>query len=76
DMVIHLPNGKYGLIEVKIGGEKLIEEGCNNLKILRDKLDYTKMKKPAFLMILTATGDYAFRRKDDIIICPIRCLRD
>ena len=76
DAVIHLPNGRYGLIEVKLGGERLIEEGCSNLKLLHDKLDFSRMKKPSFMMILTATGEYAFRRKDGIIICPIRCLRD
>lgn len=76
DAVIHLPNGRYGLIEVKLGGERLIEEGCSNLKLLHDKLDFSRMKEPSFMMILTATGEYAFRRKDGIIICPVRCLRD
>ena len=51
--------GSYGLIEVKLGGDKLIEEGAENLKILRDKIDITKMKSPSFLMVLIGVGDYA-----------------
>ena len=75
DAVIHLRNGDYGLIEIK-GGDMLIEEGASNLIKLKDKLDTTKMKKPSFLMILTATGNYAYKRKDDIYVVPIGCLKN
>lgn len=44
DAVVHLRNGSYGLIEVKLGGDRLIEEGAENLKKLREKIDTTKMK--------------------------------
>ncbi len=71
DAVVHLRNGKYGLIEIKLGGEKLIEEGVKNLQKLESILDTTKMPAPSFLMILTAVGDYAYRRSDGIYIVPI-----
>ena len=76
DAVIHLRNGDYGLIEIKLGGDMLIEEGVTNLIKLKDKLDTTKMKRPSFLMILTATGNYAYKRKDDIYVVPIGCLKN
>lgn len=76
DAVVHLRNGAYGLVEIKLGGDKLIEEGAANLLKLRSKLDTEKMREPAFMMILTATGHYAFRRDDGICIVPIGCLRD
>lgn len=76
DAVVHLRNGSYGLIEVKLGGEKLIEEGSANLKTLSEKIDTDKMKKPSFLMVLTGTGDYAYRRADGVYVVPIGCLKD
>lgn len=76
DAVIHLRNGAYGLVEIKLGGENLIEEGSNSLKALREKIDTDKMKKAAFLMVLTGTGDYAYRRPDGVYVVPIGCLKD
>lgn len=76
DAVIHLRNGSYGLIEIKLGGDKLIEEGAKTLSSLADKIDTTKMKKPSFLMVLTATGKYAYQRPDGIYVVPIGCLKD
>ena len=75
DAVLHRRNGTYGLIEIKLGGETLIEEGATNLKSLADKIDTTKMKDPSFLMVLTGTGAYAYRRKDGVYVVPIGCLR-
>lgn len=76
DAVVHLHNGSYGLIEIKLGGETLIEEGAKSLKRLADKIDTTKMKAPSFMMVLTAAGQYAFRRKDGVMVVPIGCLKD
>ena len=76
DAVIHLRNGKYGLVEIKLGGEKLIEEGIKNLKLLEGKIDTEKMNKPSFLMVLTGVGDYAYRRKDGVYVVPIGSLKD
>lgn len=76
DAVVHLRNGKYGLIEIKLGGDKLIEEGAKSLKALSDKIDTDKMNEPSFLMILTGTGDYAYRRRDGVYVVPIGCLKN
>ncbi len=75
DAVIHLRNGKYGLIEIKLGGDKLIEEGAKTLKKLEQNIDITKMKLPSFKMILIAKGEYAYQRKDGILIVPVNCLK-
>ena len=75
DAVIHLRNGKYGLVEIKLGGDKLIEEGARSLKVLSSKIDTVKMNSPSFLMVLTGIGDYAYRRKDDVYVVPIGSLR-
>ena len=63
-------------MEIKLGGDKLIEEGSNSLKALSEKIDTDKMKKPSFLMVLTGTGDYAYRRSDGVYVVPIGCLKD
>lgn len=76
DTVVHLRNGNYGLIEIKLGGDKLIEEGAENLKKLAAKIDTTKMKSPSFLMILTAVGAFSYRREDGVYVVPIGCLKD
>lgn len=76
DAVVHRRDGSYGLIEIKLGGDRLIEEGADNLKKLKKKIDTTKMKEPAFLMVLTGVGDYAYRRPDGVYIVPIGCLKN
>lgn len=76
DAVVHLRDGRYGLIEIKLGGEKLIEEGATTLNTLAGNIDTTKMKKPAFKMVLTAAGDYAYRRDDGVDVVPVGCLKD
>lgn len=74
--VIHLENGKYGLIEIKLGGEEHIESAAANLKKLADKIDTQKMNNPAFLMVLVGVGKYAYRREDGVYIVPIGCLKN
>ena len=76
DAVIHLRNGVYGLIEIKLGGEALVEEGASSLKALRSKIDPVRMKEPAFLMVLIGLGDYAYRREDGVYVVPIGCLKE
>jgi hypothetical protein len=76
DAVIHLRNGSYGLIEIKLGGDKLIEEGVSTLTKLAERIDTTKMKAPSFLMVLVATGTYSYRRQDGVYVVPIGCLKD
>lgn len=76
DAVIHLRNGSYGLIEIKLGGDNLINEGAENLKRMNLKIDTTKMNKPSFLMVLTAIGKYAYKREDNVYVVPIGCLKN
>ena len=76
DAVVHLRDGRYGLVEIKLGGETLIEEGAKTLKKLSDKIDTDRMRKPSFAMVLTATGSYAYKRPDDVWIVPIGCLKN
>ena len=77
DAVVHLENGSYGLVEIKLGGAQLVREGAATLLELAGKLDTTKMKKPSFLMVLTGIGEYAYKRPDDgVLVVPIGCLKD
>ena len=76
DTVVHLRNGQYGLIEIKLGGASLIEEGAKALNALSAKIDVSRMKAPAFKMVLTAAGEYAFRRPEDgVYVVPVGCLK-
>lgn len=77
DAVVHLRDGQYGLIEIKLGGQSLINEGVKTLNMLSAIIDTARMKSPAFKMVLTATGDYAYRRQEDgVYVVPIGCLRN
>jgi uncharacterized protein len=76
DAVIHLRNGKYGLIEIKLGGETLINEGVKTLTAFASKIDTGTMKAPSFMMILTGTDNYAYRRDDGILVVPLGCLKN
>lgn len=76
DAVIHLRNGSYGLVEVKIGGTEPIREGAESLKTLSSKIDSTRMKTPSFMMVLTGIGKFAYKRPEDgVLVVPIGCLR-
>lgn len=75
DAVIHLRNGAYGLIEIKLGGDNAIEEGKYTLNKLAENIDYNLMKKPSFKMVITGTGKYAYKDGDTFIV-PIGCLKD
>lgn len=76
DAVVHLRDGSYGLVEIKLGGDDLIEEGAESLKTLAAKIDTEHMKEPAFKMVLIGVGTYAYRREDGIYVVPIGCLKD
>ena len=76
DAVVHLRNGSYGLIEIKLGGDNLIEEAAETLKELANKIDTTKMKSPSFMMVLTAIGSYAFQREDNVWVVPVGSLKE
>lgn len=75
DAVIHLEGGKWAAVEIKLGGETLIEEGAASLLRLKNKLsEKSDEPDPAFMMILTATGAM-YQRQDGIIVMPINCLK-
>lgn len=76
DVVIHLRDGRYALLEVKLGGERLIDEGVRTLKDVLRRIDTDKMGKPAFMAIITGTERYAYRRDDGIIILPLGALKN
>lgn len=75
DAVMHLRDGRYGLIEVKIGGAALIDDGRKKLSRLANEIDTKTMREPAFRMIIVAEGDYAYEEPDGTLICPIGCLK-
>ena len=75
DVVLHLRNGSYGLIEIKLGGDTLIDSGAESLLSLAKKIDTSRMKAPSFLMVLCAKAPFAYRRRDGVIVTPISCIR-
>lgn len=76
DAVIVLRDGRYALIEIKLGGEERIEEGACNLRRLQEKLDTDRMNTPSFMMVLTGITKYAYRRRDGVFVVPVGCLRN
>lgn len=81
DAVLHLEDGRYALVEVKLGGRK-IEEGAAHLVELRNlvrKYNETErqvpLREPDLLLVLTGT-DMAYTRPDGVKVVPVGCLRD
>ena len=75
DAVVHLEDGRWGAVEIKIGGDKLIEDGATSLKTLRNKIvEKSEEKAPAFMMVLTAVGG-TYRRDDGVYVVPINLLK-
>ena len=75
DAIVHLDNGKWGAIEIKLGGNDAEETAAKSLLKLVDNIDVDEMNKPSFLMILTATK-YAYKREDGVLVVPLGCLKD
>lgn len=75
DAVVHLEDGRWGAIEIKLGGDELIEHGAQSLKNLRDKItSISEERAPSFLMVLAAVGG-AYRREDGVYVAPINLLK-
>lgn len=75
DAVIHLENGSWGAVEIKLGGDDLIEAGASSLKLLKAKIEEKSSEKsPSFLMVLTAVGG-AYQREDGVFVVPINLLK-
>ena len=76
DAVVHLRNGSYGLVEIKLGSDTSIDEGVKSLKTLASEIDTTRMKAPSFMMVLTGIGDFGYQRDDGVYVVPVGCLKD
>ncbi len=75
DAVVHLEDGRWGAIEIKLGGDQLVEEGATSLKTLKKKIEEkSDEKSPSFMMVLTAVGG-AYQREDGVYVAPINLLR-
>ncbi len=74
DAIIHLNNGKWGAVEIKLGSSD-IDKAARNLLKLKEKIDIDKMREPSFLMVVTGTK-YAYKRDDGVLVVPIGCLKD
>lgn len=72
DAVVHLEDGRWALVEVKLGGEKLVEEGAANMKRL--SRDIASGNAPDLMIVVTATGA-AYRRPDGVYVVPLNCLK-
>lgn len=75
DAIIHLRNGKYGLVEIKLGSDSGIKEGAENLLRLEKKIDVEKMNRPAFKMVVVGKSNFAYQRDDGVNVVPIGCLK-
>ena len=73
-MIVALNDGRWAAVEVKLGN-KQTEEAATHLRELAKKVDEERMGSPSFLMVLTG-GEYAFQRKDGVLVVPIGCLKD
>lgn len=76
DTVLHRRNGSYALIEVKLGGEGLINDAATNMIALANNIDIDKMPAPSFLAVIVGVGKYAYQRQDGVYVIPIGCLKD
>ena len=74
DAVLHLSNGEYGLVEIKLGGETLTNEGIVTLHKLNGLIKAKGMKEPKFMMVLTGTGSFA-HKEDGVFVCPLSALK-
>ena len=74
DAVVRLRDGRFGLVEVKLGGPNAIEEGAASLRKLASRLDRQKMPEPSFLMVLVGVGEYSYPRPDGVYVVPVRTL--
>ena len=76
DTVLHRRNGSYALMEVKLGGKGLIDEGAANMLKLSKNIDTDRMPAPSFMAVIIGVGQYAYQREDGVYVIPIGCLKD
>ena len=73
DAVMELRDQRWAMFEVKLFDPARVDEGAVNLLKIKEKMDYTTMKQPSFLMVITA-GKYARLRPDGVYEVPISLL--
>lgn len=76
DTVLHRRNGSYALMEVKLGGKDLIDEGAANMLKLSKSIDTDRMPAPSFMAVIIGVGQYAYQREDGVYVIPLGCLKD
>ena len=75
DAVLHLDDGRWGAVEIKLGGDDNIEAGASTLKQLKSKIEEKSDENaPSFLLVLTAVGG-AYKREDGVFVAPINLLK-
>ncbi len=75
DAVVHLEDGRWGAVEIKLGGDALIESGATSLRTLKKKIEEkSDERSPSFLMVLTAVGG-SYQREDGVYVVPINLLK-
>lgn len=81
DLVLHLDDGRYALIECKLGSRE-IEEGAKHLLEIKRLIQeanktekQTPLREPDLLLILTG-GSMAYTRPDGVKVIPLACLKD
>jgi predicted AAA+ superfamily ATPase len=65
--------GSWGAFEIKLGGERRIEEGAANLLKFKERIDTSRSGDPAVLAVIVGTG-YGYVRKDGVQVVPIGSL--
>lgn len=75
DVIVDLPDGRWAAIEVKLGGQELIDAGAASLLAAVDSIDPARTPRPAFTAVVTATGRYAYRRDDGVLVLLLGALR-
>ncbi len=81
DAVLHLDDGRYALIECKLGSRD-IEEGAKHLLTLKSLVqkynetsEQIKLREPDLLIVITG-GEIAYTRNDGVKVVPLACLKD
>ena len=80
DAVLHLDDGRYALIEIKLGAAEIDEGASHLLEIRRLVAEHNKTEKqcplrePDLLMVVTG-GEMAYTRPDGVHVVPIGCLK-
>lgn len=73
DAILRLHDGKYGLVEVKLGLAG-VEQGAASLKKFAESVDTQHSPAPSFLMVIVGVASFPYRRKDGVFVVPVSTL--